>query len=201
MNTKTNTMIVGALLCVAAVLLPRTALAQQSGVQTWAQTCGNCHHIQPANRYTANQWESLLMHMRITARLPDDAADAVLQFLQGGAKPVASAERPAPGELLAAADPALAGAPLVDSAKDYTALCVACHGAGGEGDGPVAAAHNPHPADFTSVELQEGWTDTVLETAIRDGKGAMPGFANQLTDRQIRALVIYLRSFARTVQQ
>ncbi len=32
--------------------------------------------------------------------------------------------------------------------------CVACHGAEGKGDGPAAAALNPHPRNFTSAE---GW--------------------------------------------
>src|SRR5260370_32316331 len=33
--------------------------------------------------------------------------------------------------------------------------CVACHGAGGKGDGPAAVALNPKPADWTSKRVQD----------------------------------------------
>lgn len=48
---------------------------------------------------------------------------------------------------------------LVDSmhGKDlYTVYCSSCHGAGGRGDGPVAAALNTAPTDLTALARRAG---------------------------------------------
>lgn len=82
--------LVPAVLAVSATIaLPAATAAQRSGVEIWAQSCGRCHRPQPANRYTADAWETIMAQMRIYARLTDDEASAVLQFLQSGAKPIA----------------------------------------------------------------------------------------------------------------
>jgi hypothetical protein len=56
----------------------------RSGVEIWSQTCGNCHRNQPGSRYSADKWRSILMHMRIDARLTDDETAAILAFLTRG---------------------------------------------------------------------------------------------------------------------
>ena len=183
-----------------AFSLPTSVQAQQSGVEIWSQTCGNCHLIQPANRYTADQWESIMVRMRTWARLTDDESDAVLEFLKGGAKRLASAETVYPvGLLLASADArGLAWTATVsDSTQDFASLCVACHGKTGQGDGPVATALNPRPTDLSDPEFQRGRTDDELEVAVTKGKDTMPGFENQLTPEQIRGVVAYMRSLLR----
>ncbi len=183
-----------------AFSLPTSVQAQRSGVEIWSQTCGNCHNIQPANRYTADQWESIMVRMRTWARLTDDESDAVLEFLQGGAKRLASAEAVYPvGLLLASADARSFAwtATMADSTKDFASLCVACHGKSGRGDGPVAAALNPRPTDLSDPELHQARSDDELAEAVGVGKGTMPGFANQLTDDQIMRMVAFLRSLVR----
>jgi cytochrome c553 len=198
MNASNRILVLaGGALCVLTALQPQQVLAQRSGVVVWSQTCGNCHMAQPGNRYTADQWVSILMHMRIQAHLPDAEADAVLQFLQGGARQMASEHPAAPGAvLLAAADLANAEQWLTqpDSSVDFTSYCVACHGRTGEGNGPAAAVLNPTPTNLTDPEFQDARTDAQLETVLKDGKGTMPGFGNQLTPDQIGALVSYIRS-------
>ena len=184
-----------------AFSLPTSVQAQQSGVEIWSQTCGNCHKIQPANRYTADQWESIMVRMKIWARLTDDGSDAVLEFLKGGAKRLASAETVYPvGLLLASAD--VRGfawtATVPDSTEDFASLCVACHGKAGRGDGPVAAALNPRPTDLSDPELHQARSEAEWIEVVRDGKGTMPGFSNQLTDDQIKGVVAYLRSLIRS---
>lgn len=72
-------------------LFALNADAQRSGVEVWAQTCGNCHIAQPAARYTAEKWNSIATHMIIVARLTDEEGDAVIQFLREGAKDMTSA--------------------------------------------------------------------------------------------------------------
>lgn len=199
MNASSRILVLaGGALCVLTALPPEQAVAQRSGVEIWSQTCGNCHVIQPANRYTADQWSSIMVHMRIQARLPDADADAVLQFLQGGARQMASEHLPAPGAvLLASAVPDVGLFAASDSSAVFTSLCVACHGRAGDGKGPAAAALNPSPTDLTDTEFQDARADADLEAALRDGKGTMPGFGNQLTPDQIKALVGYIRSLRR----
>ena len=40
---------------------------------------------------------------------------------------------------------------LADGASDFAAMCSACHGATGAGDGAASAALPVRPADFTDV--------------------------------------------------
>jgi len=68
------------------------ATAQRSGVEIWGQTCGNCHSMQPASRYTAKKWESVMLHMKINARLSDKESAAVLEYLKFGASDATSVE-------------------------------------------------------------------------------------------------------------
>lgn len=72
-------------------LTPARAVAQRSGVEVWAQTCGNCHAAQPGSRYSAENWQRLVRHMMITARMTDADADAVRQFLMSSARQVVAA--------------------------------------------------------------------------------------------------------------
>ena len=60
-------------------------------------------------------------------------------YLVAKAKGADSATNPKQGDVAAIA----AGKAL------YAQRCVACHGAGAQGDGPAAVAFDPRPADFT----------------------------------------------------
>lgn len=202
MNTMNRILIAGGLFGAATVLSAVPLHAQRSGVEAWSQTCGNCHVIQPPVRYSGDQWTKIMMHMRITARLPDAEADAILEFLRSGARPVASSQGSRADDeglpFLASSDPTLL-APLYeapDPAEDYQNYCVACHGNAGAGDGPAAAAFDPRPTDFTDPEYQEARTDEELVQAITTGAGGMPGFSTQLTQDKIEALVRYIRTLA-----
>jgi mono/diheme cytochrome c family protein len=82
---------------------------------------------------------------------------------------------------------------LGDAKKVAEQNCATCHGAGGKGDGPAAAAlPPPKPADWTSAKLASE-TDGELFWKISNGRGAMPPWKH-LPEDQRWALVNYIRS-------
>ncbi len=83
----------------------------------------------------------------------------------------------------------------------YTTTCASCHGAEGKGDGPAAAALDPHPADFTNGEIMNGMSDTYLFWRISEGgmmapfNSSMPAWKQALTEEQRWQVILYLRTF------
>lgn len=70
----------------------------------------------------------------------------------------------------------------------YSSHCAACHGTNGT---PVI----PGAPNFRRMEgLMR--PDMQLMTAIRSGKGAMPGYFGVLRDREILDVVAYLRTLS-----
>ena len=87
-----------------------------------------------------------------------------------------------------------------ESVTSGTALfakqCVSCHGAGGQGDGAMAAKLKSKPSDLTDAEWTHGPSDGEIFTLIRDGakNAGMKAYRGVLSDRQIWDLVNYIRS-------
>ncbi|MFQ5447084.1 MAG: hypothetical protein ACE5FF_09120 [Saprospiraceae bacterium] len=79
------------LIILSVLFITQNATAQRSGVEIWGQTCGNCHVMQPGSRYTAKQWNSIMLHMQVNARLSDEETKAVLEYLKFGASDATSA--------------------------------------------------------------------------------------------------------------
>jgi cbb3-type cytochrome c oxidase subunit III len=79
----------------------------------------------------------------------------------------------------------------VSATAVYKANCARCHGADGKG------IKSLDPPDFTNAEWQSKQTDAGLLKAINDGVGVMPGYKSTLKPLQIKALVKYVRSFAK----
>lgn len=185
------------LFAVVGLIAAVPAHAQRSGVDIWAQTCGRCHLIQPANRYTADQWETIMEQMKIQARMTDDEATAVLEFLKSAARRVSAAPTaPSMPDIIAqvaSLDPTVGLDSPPGGQVIYDRQCVACHGKSGKGDGPAAVALNPRPANLTDAARMAELTDDALERLIADGKGTMPGFRALLTSEQLRALTAYVR--------
>ena len=102
----------GVALAAVASLTTSPLDAQRSGVEIWAESCGNCHTLQPARRYTADQWQKIMVQMMITARLPDEDAAAVLRFLQRGAR------TPGESDSSSDADPPEDPSPVLLAARD-----------------------------------------------------------------------------------
>lgn len=80
-------------------------------------------------------------------------------------------------------------------AQLYGRSCAACHGATGV-PAPAMARSMGIP-DFTGAGGVAAQPDSVLQTAIRAGKGKMPAYGTRLSADQIRQLVTYIKSLRR----
>ena len=79
--------------------------------------------------------------------------------------------------------------------KVFAANCVACHGAGGKGDGPAAAAITPKPRDISDPAIQ-GQTDGSMFWKITEGKKPMPSFDKLIVENDRWNVIDYVRTFA-----
>ncbi len=91
----------------------------------------------------------------------------------------------------------LGGAPLrADTPGEslYKAKCASCHGADGKGETPVGKMYKLR--DIGSADVQKQ-SDDELTNIISKGKNKMPGYGRSLKEDEIKALVSYVRAFAR----
>jgi cytochrome c5 len=172
------TLVTGLAAAIVAIV-PQDAAAQRSAVEVWSANCGRCHNIQPPGRYSTKDWASIGTHMTITARLTKAQADAVMSFLASGAREVG-------GDVVTT----LAG---LGPEQVFVQQCAACHGAGGRGDGPAAAAFSVPPANLSSPDLWARRTDEQIDEVIVNGFGAMPPLGAMLDQSTRAALIRYLR--------
>ena len=101
---------------------------------------------------------------------------------------------------MASAGDAAAGKPL------FQTNCSSCHGMGGKGDGPVGAALNPPPRDFTTGDFKydtdgdgKPGTDADLKNVITKGAAAYGGSPLMapwptLTAAQVEDVIAFIRS-------
>lgn len=84
---------------------------------------------------------------------------------------------------------------LVAGRALFAANCSSCHGAGGGGDGPLAAALNPRPANFLDPARMDGLSPFRVYNTIRLGVPGtgMPAFP-KLPDKAAWDLAFYVMS-------
>ncbi len=89
-----------------------------------------------------------------------------------------------------------------DADEYFATKCAVCHGEGGKGDGPGAAALSPKPRDFTDSAWQGAVTDDHIEKVILSGGAAvgkspiMPGNPDlKKKPKVVEALVRKVRAF------
>ena len=86
--------------------------------------------------------------------------------------------------------------------KIYLTYCSTCHGDKGKGDGPAANSLPVKPADHTNGAVMNQFSDQFLLDVISKGGGQvgksmfMPAWGSSLNDKQIRDIVVYLRTIA-----
>jgi mono/diheme cytochrome c family protein len=84
----------------------------------------------------------------------------------------------------------------------YRANCAPCHGEAGKGDGVGARSLPVRPADHTNAAVMNSRTDAFLRDVIAKGGNAMglssfmPAWQGIFKDKEIEALVAYIRSLA-----
>lgn len=86
-----------------------------------------------------------------------------------------------------------------DGGQVYLKNCLACHGATGDGRGPVALRLGFSAGDLTRGAEMRARTDGELFWKIAMGRDPMPAFRKEkgLTDAQIWDVVNYIRTLAR----
>lgn len=79
----------------------------------------------------------------------------------------------------------------------YKKNCISCHGDEGRGDGPVASALKQKPADLVAMAGHHTGGDFAWK--IAEGRGAMPGWKESLTEEQIWDLVNFIQNLEKRV--
>ena len=82
---------------------------------------------------------------------------------------------------------------IANGQKTYKALCVACHGDFGKGDGVAAAGLTPKPTNFTTKEFQNQ-TDGEVFWKLTKGRGVMASYEGMLSKEKRWEIVAYLKS-------
>ena len=86
--------------------------------------------------------------------------------------------------------------------KLYATYCATCHGDKGKGDGAAAKSLPAKPADHTNGAVMNQLNDKFLTELITKGGGAvgkssfMPAWSGSLNEKQIRDLVVFIRTLA-----
>jgi hypothetical protein len=56
-----------------------------SGAELWTLNCSRCHMVRSPGEFTAAQWRTILIHMRVRANIPAAQAREIQKFLEAGA--------------------------------------------------------------------------------------------------------------------
>jgi len=99
----------------------------------------------------------------------------------------------APKEAAARANPVAATLESIAQGKGvFASNCVACHGQNGDGNGPLAQALNPKPANLAAMASEHPDGDFAWKVA--NGRGAMPAWKEVLSEQDIWHVVNYIKT-------
>ncbi|HSE83331.1 MAG TPA: cytochrome c [Thermodesulfobacteriota bacterium] len=83
--------------------------------------------------------------------------------------------------------------------ETYNQICASCHGPGGKGDGPAAAALDPKPRDHTDVKYMSSISNDYMFKVISQGGASvgksqlMPAWGGTLSEQDIWNVIAYIR--------
>ena len=86
---------------------------------------------------------------------------------------------------------------LAAGAQLYHENCAPCHGETGKGDGDTGKIIKKKPANFTDEKLMSEETDGSLFWKMGEGRGPMPSWKDELSDKERWQLVIYIRKLTK----
>jgi mono/diheme cytochrome c family protein len=78
--------------------------------------------------------------------------------------------------------------------KIYERQCLACHGAKGGGNGPMAAHLEKRPGNLSNPKLWEQ-SDGALFWKVNEGHRPMPTFKHIMSDEERWPVINYIRTF------
>ena len=79
----------------------------------------------------------------------------------------------------------------------YHENCAPCHGETGKGDGDTGKIIKKKPANFTDEKLMSEETDGSLFWKMGEGRGPMPSWKDELSDKERWQLVIFIRKLGK----
>ncbi len=85
-----------------------------------------------------------------------------------------------------------------DAKANWEKHCQKCHGA--DGKGQTMMGKKLKVKDYTDAKVQDSFKDEEAAKLTKEGKkegdkNLMPGFADKLSDQEIKDLVAYIRKF------
>jgi nitrate/TMAO reductase-like tetraheme cytochrome c subunit len=57
-------------------------ISMKSGAQLWSENCQRCHNTPSPSTFTAEQWETIGMHMQSRALLTEVEKNKIVEFLK-----------------------------------------------------------------------------------------------------------------------
>ncbi|MEM9176689.1 MAG: cytochrome c, partial [Myxococcota bacterium] len=96
----------------------------------------------------------------------------------------------------------VAGISLETGESVYTANCSGCHGARGQGDGPLSAGLQPTPAKHADGVYMNALSNDHIYKVIAEGGAAvgkssmMAPWGTSLSDDEINSLIVFIRTLA-----
>jgi mono/diheme cytochrome c family protein len=86
---------------------------------------------------------------------------------------------------------------LAAGAQLFHENCAPCHGETGRGDGDTGKIIKKKPANFTDAKLMSEETDGSLFWKMGEGRGPMPSWKDELSDKERWQLVNYIRKLGK----
>jgi hypothetical protein len=87
-KTKNISFLIAILFCITTLVAmmdsckPSQKVAAKTGVQLWAENCQRCHNTPSPSSFSAEQWETIGMHMQTRAMITEDERKKIVAFLK-----------------------------------------------------------------------------------------------------------------------
>ena len=168
----------------------------KSGPQLWADNCSRCHNYRPPTEFTPNQWDTIMLHMRIEGGLTGKEAKEILAYITDASLSEFKMSTTSVKSNQQSTQKSKSGKKTVKTGKSVSSgkqifqkNCIACHGIDGKGTSPAFP-------DFTKKGGVLDQPSSVLLHNITHGIGGMPprGGNPSLSDNDLKAALEYIES-------